>query len=343
MSMKGLALTLFLSATLSFSLFFSLSEGSNATPSPFVQQSGFGVHNLDTGLNYSTIQTAINASETLDGHRIQVSAGIYYEHVTINKSISLVGEDRSTTIIDGNGAGTLVYVTADNVEIRNFTIRNGTFGLWLYNSQNSKITGNTLQDGSYGIRLYHSKNSEVTGNNVCKYTFFGIELDSSGNSTLRNNIMTDNKYNFGVNGNSLYDFINDIDDSNTVNGKPIHYLINQHDFTIDSFTFQEMGYLGLVNSTGIKVQNLDVQDNVQGILFAYTKNSTISNVNARKNWNGIYVAHSSNISVIESNANNNFDYGIKFFNSTHSLASGNNADNNGWSGIRQPQKPELNS
>jgi parallel beta-helix repeat protein len=197
----------------------------------------------------------------------------------------------------------------------------------------------------YGVRIInivyeimeriaiHSENSEVIGNNVYEYTFFGIELDSSGNSTLRNNSMTDNTYNFGVDGNSLHDFINDIDDSNTVNDKPIRYLINQHDFTIDSFTFQEMGYLGLVNSTSIRVQNLDVQDNVQGILFGFTTNSTISNVNASKNWNGVYVAHSSNISVIGSYANNNFDYGIKFFNSTRSLASGNNADNNGWAGI----------
>jgi len=145
--------------------------------------------------------------------------------------------------------------------------------------------------------------------------------------------MIDNKYNFGVNGNSISDFINDIDVSNTVNGKPIHYLINQHNITIDSFTFQEIGYLCLVNSTNIKVENLNVQNNVQGLLFAFTTNSTISNVNAKDNWNGIYVAHSSNVSVSENNANNNFDYGIKFFNSSHSIASGNNVDNNGWAGI----------
>jgi len=298
-----------------------------------IQQNSFRVRNLNTGKTYSAIQEAINAPETLDGHEIFVTAGIFYEHVTVNKSLSLVGEDRSTTIIDGNGKGKIVYVTADNAEIRNLTIQNGTIGLWLDNSDNSKIIGNTLQDGSYGIRLYNSGNSEVTGNNVYRYTWFGIEIKASGNSTLRNNSMVDNNYNFGVNGNSQFDFINDIDVSNTVNGKPIHYLINQHNVTIDASTFQEIGYLGLVNSANLKVKNLNVQDNKQGILFAFTVNSTITNVNAKDNWNGIYVAHSSNISVSGNNANNNFDYGIKFFNSSRSIASENDVNNNGWAGI----------
>ena len=298
-----------------------------------IQQNNLWVHNLNTDKSYLAIQEAIDAPETLDGHEIFVASGIYYEHVTVTKSLSLIGEDRSTTIIDGNGKGKVVYVTADNVEVKDFTIQNGTFGLWLDNSQNSKIIGNTLQDGSYGIRLYYSGNSEVIGNNIQGYTWFGIEIESSENSTLLDNNMVGNRFNFGVDGNSLSDFINDIDVSNTVNGKPIHYLINQHNTTIDSSTFQEIGYLGLVNSTNIEVENLNVQDNVQGILFAFARNSTVSNVNAKDNWNGIYVAHSSNISVSGNNANSNFDYGIKFFNSSRSIARGNNVDNNGWAGI----------
>jgi len=297
------------------------------------QLNSLRVLNRNTGKSYSTIQEAINAPETLAGHEIFVASGIYYEHVTVNKSLSLVGEDKSTTIIDGKWTEKVVYVTADNVEITNFTVQNGTFGLWLDKSKNSKIIGNTLQMGSNGIRLYHCKNVEVTQNNVYGYTKFGVELDSSGNSTLRSNKIAENKYNFGVDGTSILDFINDIDTSNTVNGKPIHYLINRHNVTIDSFTFQKLGYLALVNSTNIEVQNLNVQDNIQGVLFAFTENSTITNVNAKNNWNGIYVTHSRDISIKGNNANSNFDYGIKFFNSSSSLASENNVDNNGWAGI----------
>jgi parallel beta-helix repeat protein len=313
-------------------MLFNLPAASSLTKNDFARQGNSGVRNLSTGKSYATIQEALDDSETLNGHQISVSPGVYYESLTVNKSVSLIGEAKDTTIIDGNGASRIIYVTADNVEVRSFTIQNGTFGLWLHNSDNSKIIDNTLQDGAYGIRLLNSRNSLVVGNTVRRYTFFGVELDSSGNSTLHNNVIEDNRYNLGVDGKSLFDFSNDIDTSNTVNGKPVRYLKNQHDLMIDA-SFPEIGYLGLINSDNITVENLDFQGNVQGVLFAFVRDSIVRNINARSNWNGIYVTHSTNVSTTNNNVNQNFDYGIKFFNSSKAVAWGNDADNNGWGGI----------
>jgi len=299
---------------------------------PVGQQSGLRVVNVDTGLEYTAIQAAIDAPETLDRHVIRVDSGVYRERVFVNKSLSLVGQDRSSTVIDGYG-GTVVSVKSSGVEIRDFTIRNGTFGILVDHADNAKIIGNLVSSGSYGIRLYHSKNAQVFDNRVSEFRFFGIDVDSSGNSTLRNNSMVANRYNFGVDGNLLSDFLNDIDVSNTVNGKPVRYLINQRDLVIDSSAFEDIGYLGLVNSTNIRVEDLYVRDNKQGLLFAFVANSSIVGVEAVDNWNGVYVAHSKNVSVSWCTTNYNFDYGIKFFNSSRSAAISNNADNNGWAGI----------
>lgn len=331
MQVSRLTLVLWISVFLVFSpTAFVLSHGEINIPA---QANTSRVLNRNTGKNYSTIQEAVNAQETLDGHEILVEIGTYYEHVTINKSLSLVGEDRITTIIDGNGGDTAIHVTANNVTVRNLTTKNGTFGILLDNSNNSKIIGNTVQDNQYGIRLYQSPNTEVEDNGVYRSTWFGLELDSSGNSTLRNNVMADNNFNFGVDGTFLSDFINDIDTSNRVNDKPVRYLTNWRDVSIDASTFRELGYAAFVNSSNIKVQNLDVQRNVQGLLFAFTSNSVISNVKARNNWNGIYLAHSRNNSVTDNSANNNYDYGIRLFNSSCSTVRRNNVDNNGWAGI----------
>ena len=304
------------------------------------QQSGLVV-NVDTGLSYSGVQVAIDAPETLDGHTIRVGVGVFREHVTVNKSVSLVSQDRSSTVIDGFG-GTAILVKSSNVEVRDFTIKNGTFGILVDHADNVKIIGNVVSSGSYGIRLYNSRNAQVIDNRVSEFRFFGIDLDSSGNSTLRNNSMVANRYNFGVDGKSLSDFMNDIDESNTVNGKPVHYLINQRSLVIDSFTFQDVGYLGLVNSANITVEDLDVQENRQGILFAFVANSSIMGVNAFDNWDGVYVVHSNNVTVRSSSSNHNFDYGIKFFNSSRSYAIGNNVDNNGWAGIGLFGSPSSN-
>ena len=74
--------------------------------------------------NYSTIQNAINNASS--GDTIFVFNGIYYEVITMNKSISLLGEDRSTTIIDGHKSGITLSITTDEVIVDGFTIRNSS-------------------------------------------------------------------------------------------------------------------------------------------------------------------------------------------------------------------------
>jgi parallel beta-helix repeat protein len=133
------------------------------------------VRNINTGFDYFTIQEAIDAPETLSGHTIKVDAGTYYENVAVYKSISLIGENRSTTIIDGNRTGTVVYVTANNVIIQNFTIQNsGTYGPYsgirLRYVQNCKITDNNVINNWAGIWLEYSSNNLIYHNNFINNT-----------------------------------------------------------------------------------------------------------------------------------------------------------------------------
>jgi len=101
--------------------------------------------------NYSTIQEAVNVASP--GDIVYIRAGTYYEHVVVDQSILLVGEDKSTTKIDGNGIGTVVNVTADNVSVSGFTIQNGEKGLDL-NSDGNTITSNMLtSSGAYETDL----------------------------------------------------------------------------------------------------------------------------------------------------------------------------------------------
>jgi len=153
------------------------------------------VHNIDTGLNYTTIQEAINAPETLDGHTILVDAGTYYEHVTITKSIFLLGENRNTTVIDGNGTGTVVQISTDNITVANFTIRNGGHGWsWLdsciygnYHS-NIKIENNTVTNATNGIIFYGFFNSTMRYNFAEGLGLMGLHLDGdSTNCTIEEN------------------------------------------------------------------------------------------------------------------------------------------------------------
>jgi len=141
--------------------------------------------------NHTKIQWAIgNASA---GDTIFVRAGTYYEHVTIDKSISLIGENKHNTIIDGNGTRTIVSAIANSITLSGFTIQNGQLGIWLWRSTNNAITSNTASSNSYGIYVSESSNNIFTGNAVSSNSY-GIYLHYSSNNVLLDNIVSNSRY-----------------------------------------------------------------------------------------------------------------------------------------------------
>ena len=76
------------------------------------------------GQTYTTIQAAIEVASS--GDIINVAAGTYNEEVNVNKSLTLLGKNKDTTIIDGGGVQSsgAIDITADYVTVSGFTIRN---------------------------------------------------------------------------------------------------------------------------------------------------------------------------------------------------------------------------
>jgi hypothetical protein len=62
----------------------------------------YPVHNIDTDEYFDAIQAAIDDSDTQDGHTITVATGIYHENVVVSKSLTLIGMNKSSTIIDAD-------------------------------------------------------------------------------------------------------------------------------------------------------------------------------------------------------------------------------------------------
>jgi parallel beta-helix repeat protein len=140
------------------------------------------------------------------------------------------------------------------------------------------------------------------------------------NNTLKNNAIAGSKYNFRAEG------IQDIDTSNTVNGKPIRYLVHEKDLIIDS-SF-DVGYLGIVNSRNITVRDLILTNNLEGILLDHSSDSKIENVTILNCETGIYLKSTSNNAVTNNNASNNYITGIYLQNASDNFISNNNVSNN---------------
>ena len=164
------------------------------------------VNKSSTG-NFSKIQDSIDAANS--GDTIYVYNGTYFENIVIDKSITLIGENRINTIIDGRVAGNVIKVNAGHVMIKNFTIQHS--GLIFPNSginlssDNNLIENNLIIDNFYGMTLYKANKNIIRGNIIQNDDHCGIYMSFSSDNTIVDNTIQYNNYN----GIGLYDSSDD--------------------------------------------------------------------------------------------------------------------------------------
>jgi parallel beta-helix repeat protein len=337
---RMVAIWLFVSLIFSFLLIVNVII--NITPS-VEGGNTYYVNKTGSGGSFIRIQSAINVAN--EGDTVYVYSGTYYEHVVVDKSINLTGENRDATIIDGGGVGDVVYISANWVNMSGFTMRNsGPNGfprdagididsahnvtisdskftdnrdaIYLYNSNDGFVTDNIVDDFE-GIHVELSRNITITGN-ILSNQYYGINLDSSIMTKITDNTMIGDG--LEINGNSTeYWNTHDIDTSNTVNGDPVYYWKNQNGGTIPAGA----GQVILANCTNVNVENQQISDCYIGIILGFSNNNLIRDNNASSNHeNGLYLSYSNN-NTIEGNTFNDAMNGIDF-----KISNGNNITEN---------------
>jgi len=235
-----------------------------------------------------------------------------------------------------------VHICADSEEGNNTisgnTITNNEKGIWLSSSSNNTISENTITNNNRGIEIrggypIYSLNNTIYGNYIANNEN-GIFLVDTSNNIFRNNKMVANERNFVDHADIfMRAHINDVDATNTVNGKPIYYWVNEHDKIIPS----DAGYVALLNCVNITVQNLELANEHYGILLGSTANSTIVNNTIKNNDYGVLISTSHNNTVsgnfIINNEHGIFLTGGMTLGANRNMISGNYIVNNRWEGI----------
>ncbi len=139
---------------------------------------------------YPTIQAAIDAASP--GDTILVHAGTYNEQIVVNKALTLQGDGRDVTTIDGSsGSGasvTVVYITAPgDVTFDGFTVQNAP----IVNVDDLRF-GILTNSSVSGVTYTISNNKVIGTNNVDAEEDYGIYGRSNGkeNLIITNNIVT---------------------------------------------------------------------------------------------------------------------------------------------------------
>ena len=287
-------------------LVYCASGGRSASASQLLVDNGFShIYNMLGGITawinagypvyikYSSIQNAVYTAT--EGDTIYVSVGTYNENVVVNKSISLAGENKVGTIIDGNYAGIVLNVTRSNVTISGLTIQHS----------DTHING--------GIKLSSVSNCSIFSNLIrdAKANGVGIILENSNDNRIYANILMNNTFTDGS----------------------ICLYGSQHNIISDNYvTDYEIGIVIAYNSTNNYISNNIVQNGTaSGIrIFDSDFNTLINNTLKQNQYRGLgLLAGTSNTTVIHNNFLNNTDQ--VSFSGSYNTTWDNGCEGNFWS------------
>ncbi len=259
--------------------------------------------------NYTTIQEAIDAANA--GDVVFVYGGTYYENLIVDKRLSLTGESKNFTTIDGNQTGDVVYVSSDWVNITEFTVTGSgssgyDAGVELDKVENCHVADNNVSDNYIGIFLNSSSNNTIVGNSVSYNLRVGISLITSngnviaGNSASNNTAviyLTDSSTNNSLTGNVAND-----------NERGIHLVRSDGNFLIDNTILTTYLWgITISMSEGSVIENNTVSSSQHdGIWLVEASNSTVTGNNVSSSaWVGISIWYSYNITFTDNNLTQN--------------------------------------
>ena len=303
------------------------------------------------GGDYATIQDAIdNAS---DGDKIYVLPGIYHEHITVHKSLSISGEDTNSTIVDADYSGNAISITSNSVKISNLTVREGGGGaanaLIKVASNKNEIKNCILKSCRNGIFVTGNSNF-IEGCRIYE-NGNGLEIKSSGNE-IKNCVIHKNgmgveaigahnntisECTFHTNGIGIYmenSSANKIREcsvyKNSGNEGGIFLLNSDENIISNSSIAYNVWSVRLVASNKNEIRDCEISESRFGVRIENSIGNEISKCNITHNRYGVYMEKCLVNKVIFNNIAGNHMYGL------YAKESIGNARFNWWGSVAGP-------
>jgi len=262
------------------------------------------------GENYSTIQEAIDASVNGDIVFVYEYSSPYEENIRINKQISVIGENRDTTIINGvSGQDHVVRISSKNAEINGFTIAGeagGQDGIVVYPlMEDSSIINNVVKDCSYGILLQATSTHITISNNlISNNEFEGLIIKESDRNVISSNIIEKNG-DFGIVIDTISNQNEIIDNTVQDNFAGLRLTAGSSQNTVSGNNILTNGREGIFIEGVLTKTNEIIGNNITGNnagikITSSGKNLITQNNIKENNIEGVYLVF-SNENIIETN------------------------------------------
>jgi parallel beta-helix repeat protein len=243
---------------------------------------------VGSGQTYTTIQSAINNANESDN--IYIHSGTYSETIIVNKTLTISGEDSSSTIISGSGDHT-IKIISNNVSISGLKIQNSMgshYCIFIDSISNCEISNNYIKNGGHGIYLKGSTSNNLI-DNIIENNNVGIYLSNSDINTIKNNEIKNNNANgIFINSQSTSNTIYQNDFSNNMDSNAKDYGTNNWDYNNKGNYWDD--YDGLdennddIGDTPYEISGASNQDNYP--LGYFAGGNEIPNADANGPYNG---------------------------------------------------------
>ena len=192
----------------------------------------------------------------------------------------------------------------EDITVSNCHVSRCFSGIRILASDGVSVLDCHLADNPFGIYCSGCDGVVVKGNEVSDSSELGLSLKYCENMTICDNAFTDDG--IGFEGYDKRHFMVREFSNNTVNGKPIYYVVNATGYTVPS----DAGQVIIVNSTGIVVSGLTITDTDIAIIVAFSQGVSISGCTLEDNSrHGLY-CYEAEVSVEDTTVAKSRDEGI---------------------------------
>ncbi len=212
-------------------------------------------------------------------------------------------------LLSRSNVGAALLDSRENRLVNNTCQGTRISGIYLEGSTENEIQGNLLKDSGNGLYLKSSPGNVIQGNLALSNTY-GITLKGSEDNVLRDNRMEGNQYNLRVEpgeanqailassvGLAVTSYIQDIDQSNRADGRPLLYLVDKDECQAEG----EYSQVTLVGCRNVTVRGQTIENESSGVLLVNCDGCRVLNCSIRHSETGLSLIDGEGGNLLQGN------------------------------------------
>lgn len=270
---------------------------------------------------YGNLQLAINLAKS--GDVLILNAGSYFGSINIDRSLTLLGNKDS--IIDGEGTGHVIVISAANVVVKGLSIQHSGNDLNTEDSavfitskgDNALVEGNYFKGNLIGVYLKGPKSAIVNDNIIIGSRFHRV--NDRGNGVYLWNtpgsIISNNDIRYGRDGIFVNTSHHNIFKGNRLSDLrfAIHYMYTNNSEISNNISINNnVGYALMFSHHIVAKNNQSIGDNERGLFFNFTNYSVIEGNSVSGGTEKCVFIYNANFNTINRNSFEDCKIGIHF-------------------------------